>query len=377
MATIKGILILSPFFTPNIGGVESHLDDLVYELNRHKIKSFVLTYSPLTTNTPYLSKEKRELCNIIRFPWFGYQLFPRLEKYPLLEFIYLTPYLFIRSFFWLLFNKHKISIIHSHGLNAAFIGNILAFIFNKKHLCSTHAVYENVSGISEKITKHILSNCHKILCLSNASINQLKKWGVNEQKISLYRYWINLKKFIPSKKTEDFKILFVGRLIVKKGIRVILKTASLLPNQKFIIVGNGPLENEVKNFSLKHKNITFLGAIEYTKLPKIYQMANIFCIASQYPEGFGRVLMEAVASGLPVIGSNMGAIPEALDNSVSILFKPTTKNFITHIKSLTQNKNIYDQLQKNCRPYAQKKFSNKNFDTFLTTYQKLLDIDQS
>lgn len=377
MATIKGILILSPFFTPNIGGVESHLDDLVYELNRHKIKSFVLTYSPLTTNTPYLSKEKRELCNIIRFPWFGYQLFPRLEKYPLVEFIYLTPYLFIRSFFWLLFNKQKISIIHSQGLNAAFIGNILAYIFNKKHLCSTHAVYENVSGISEKITKHILSHCHKILCLSKASIEQLKKWGVNEQKISLYRYWINLKNFIPSEKSDIFKILFVGRLIAKKGIRVILKTASLLPDQQFIIVGNGPLENEVKIFSTKHKNIEFLGGIEYSQLPNIYQKASLFCIASQYPEGFGRVLMEAVASGLPVIGSNMGAIPEALDKSVSILFKPRTKNFVTHIKSLTQNKNIYNNLQKNCRSYAQKKFSNKNFNTFLTTYQKLQDKDQS
>ena len=110
MATIKGILILTPFFSPNIGGVESHLDDLVDQLNVHKIKSYVLTYSPLTTKTTYLSKEKIGLCQVFRFKWFGYQLFPKLEKYPLLDFLYITPYLLIRSYFWLLFNKNKINI---------------------------------------------------------------------------------------------------------------------------------------------------------------------------------------------------------------------------------------------------------------------------
>ena len=76
----KGVLILSPFFSPNLGGVESHLDDLVSQLNHHKINSYVLTYSPLTTKTVYLSTEKKDYCQIFRFKWFGYQLFPKLEN---------------------------------------------------------------------------------------------------------------------------------------------------------------------------------------------------------------------------------------------------------------------------------------------------------
>lgn len=375
MASIKGILILTPFFSPNIGGVESHLDDLVQQLNRHKIKSFVLTYSPLTTKTTYLSKEKRGLCHIFRFKWFGYQLFPKLEKYPLLDFLYITPYLLIRSFIWLLSNKNKVNIIHSQGFNAAFIGNLLSKIFNKKHLCSTHAVYENINGISKEITVHVLSKCDQILCLSRASISQLKKWGINNSKISLYRYWIDLKNFTPGSHPKDFTALFVGRLIAKKGIKILLKTAINLPNIKFIFVGNGPLEKYVLIFSNKYKNIEYLGAIPNYKLPEIYRRASIFSIASQYSEGFGRVSMEAVASGLPVIGSNLGAIPEALDKTVSILFKPTIKNFIDTLKHLSKNKNKYQNLQKNCRHYAENKFSDKNFNIILNSYQKLLNTD--
>ncbi len=373
MATIKGILILTPFFSPNIGGVESHLDDLVDQLNVHKIKSYVLTYSPLTTKTTYLSKEKIGLCQVFRFKWFGYQLFPKLEKYPLLDFLYITPYLLIRSYFWLLFNKNKINIIHSQGFNAAFIGNILAKIFHKKHLCSTHAIYENLNGFSRFLTVKVLKHTDQILCLSKKSQTQLIQWGINAQKISTYKYWVNLKNFSPGNKIQKFTALFVGRLIEKKGIKVILQCAVKIPSVYFIIVGNGPLENYVTKFSKRHKNIQFLGAIPNNKLSEIYRRASIFCIASQYPEGFGRVTMEAVASGLPVIGSNLGSIPEALDNTVSILFKPTSSNFVKIIKSLSTHSKNYQVLQTNCRTYAEKYFSTSNFKIILTTYSLLLN----
>ena len=57
-----GVLILSPFFSPNIGGVESHLDDLVSALDKRKYKVFVQTYSPITTsNVVWESREKKEV----------------------------------------------------------------------------------------------------------------------------------------------------------------------------------------------------------------------------------------------------------------------------------------------------------------------------
>lgn len=366
---IKGILILTPFFSPNIGGVESHLDDLVQQLNRHKTKSYVLTYSPLTTKTTYLPKEKRGQCQIIRFKWFGYQLFPKLEKYPLLNFLYITPYLLIRSFIWLLSNKNKINIIHSQGFNAAFIGNILSKIFHKKHLCSTHAVYENINGFSKSITVWVLSKCDQIMCLSKASLSQLIKWGINDNKISLYRYWIDLKNFSPGTLPKGFTALFVGRFIPKKGIKILLKAAVNLPKIKFIFVGNGPLESYVIKSSKRYKNIEYLGAIPNNKLPIIYQRASVFCIASQYPEGYGRVIMEALASGLPIIGSNLGAIPEVVSSKVAILFSPTFSNFKHNISFLYNNNLKYQELQKECRPYALRHFSSKNFKSIYQYYK--------
>jgi glycosyltransferase involved in cell wall biosynthesis len=370
MGTVRSILIISPFFSPNIGGVETHLDDLVESLNNNGYHSYVLTYSPLTTQgIPWIPHETRGNCQIYRYRWFGKSLFHILENYPLFDFLYLTPYLFLRSLFWMTINHRRIDTIHSHGINAAFVGTILSRIFAKKHITQTHAIYEHISGLSKILSVKIFNQCSSVLCLSQRSLSQLRSWRVNIKLLHLYRYWLNLNNFHPSKKLPpQFTVLYAGRLIDKKGIPQLLAAAKLLPKIKFIIVGNGPSQEQVSSTAKIHPNITYLGPIPYSDLPNIYRQASILCIPSQYPEGFGRVVLESVASGLPVIGSNLGSIGEAVDPTVSILFSPTVKNITANIKRLSSNNKQYLSLQRNCRAYALKHFSQKNFSLISDYY---------
>ena len=142
----KGVLILTPFFSPNIGGVETHLDDLVMALAEKGYQVFVQTYSPITTkNTSWKSRESNgNWVHIKRYRWFGGNLFNKLENYPILDFLYLTPYLFIRSLFFMIFNTRSINVIHAQGLNAGIIGIALKVIFRKRLLISLHSIYSNV-----------------------------------------------------------------------------------------------------------------------------------------------------------------------------------------------------------------------------------------
>jgi len=371
MATVKntGVLILSPFYYPNIGGVETHLSDLTSELTRQKYHVFVLTYSPITTpGTSFRPTENTPYLYIHRFKWFGKNLFHTLEKFPLFDFLYLTPYLLLRSFIWMLFNRQKINIIHSHGFNAAFIGNVLGFIFNKRHLTSTHAVYDHISGFSQKLVTSTLNHTDHILCLSQSSENQLLQWNIQPSKLSLYSYWVDLSLFSPTCATPTIPtFLFIGRLIAKKGIGLFLKLSQKFPGYKFLIVGTGPEQKLVTKFASNSKNLQYLGFIPNRSLQPIYRQSSVLCVPSLYQEGFGRVVMEAVASGIPVISSNLGGLAEALDSTVAILTQPTLNNFAKAIDQIVKPA-VYSKLKSHCHPYAQKWFSAKNISQITNFY---------
>jgi glycosyltransferase involved in cell wall biosynthesis len=134
-------------------------------------------------------------------------------------------------------------------------------------------------------------------------------------------------------------------------------------------MGEGPLSGLLKEESKFKKNIIFLGKVENKELCKYYNTADIFCIPSQYEEGFGRVVAEAVACGLPVVGSNKGGISEALDSSVSILMEPSVKNLEKAIWQLCNDRQLYLSLKENCRAYAERNFSANNALCIVDSYQ--------
>ena len=70
----------------------------------------------------------------------------------------------------------------------------------------------------------------------------------------------------------------------------------------------------------------YLGGLKSEQLKDFYSLSNTLIIPSTHDEGFGRVILEALACGIPVIGSNRGGIPEAVNKEVSILFDVSIKN---------------------------------------------------
>ena len=86
------VLQLTVHYYPNVGGVETHLNDLVKGLVDSGNEVFVLTYNPLTTNISAKPFEKKRQLTVLRLPWFT-GFFYKLVKNPFLEFLYLTPLL--------------------------------------------------------------------------------------------------------------------------------------------------------------------------------------------------------------------------------------------------------------------------------------------
>jgi glycosyltransferase involved in cell wall biosynthesis len=375
-----GVLILCPFFRPNVGGVETHLDDLCEYLRRKGYRVYVLTYQPLTTRARGEPLEVTENLEIRRIPWFGHNWFHELEPYPLLEFLYLTPRLLLAALLFLLRRGREIDVIHAHGLNATFIAALLASLFGKRAVASTHAIYNLRPGSPlAEIVKRSLAPLRHIFTLSAQSRDELVGIGIDTAKITVYTYWIDQELFRPLDKSESkrglgwegrFVVLFVGRLIAIKGILLLLEVAGALAGENilFAFIGDGPLEDELQERAKSTGNVIYVGRVDNRELPLYYSAADLVAVPSQYEEGFGRVILESLSCGTPVLAARRGGIPEALDPSVGVLVEPTAEQVREQIEMLHRDGAGLEKLRRNCRAYARRRFSAQNAEIIAQSY---------
>lgn len=369
------VLQLTVHFAPNVGGVETHLTDLVTALVKRKIQTVVLAYRPLAVKAPWKMLEKSSFLTIIRLPWFP-GLFYKLLHNPALEFAYLTPGLFLATPFVVL--KERCDVIQAHGIIAGFAGVFWGKILRKRVIVTTHSLYHfPKNGMYRKFVQWIFAQADEVLCLSRQSVEEILHLGVEREKVQQFTYWVDTQVFKPLGKEEKrkqlklpnvFTVFFVGRLVEEKGIKELIKAARLVRNIAIVIAGTGPLEKEVIEASKKNQQIQFVGRINNKDLPSYYAASDVVIIPSVHEEGFGRVILESLSCGTPVIGSNRGAIPDAMDKTVGELIDITPKNIATTLTSLQKNKNRLTTMAKKAREFALKRYSDKNLEPIISAY---------
>ena len=200
---------------------------------------------------------------------------------------------------------------------------------------------------------------------------------------------VNLKDFSP--KGEKFKefldkkinLLFVGRIEERKGLIYLLKAFQILKrkysNLRLIVVGEGPERKNCEDFvkSKNLKDVVFLGELKEENLFKIYRTADIFCAPSIFGESFGLVILEAMASGLPVVAFANEGYKSWLKGKKGEEFLVPPKNYILLskkieilIKNPQKRKELSQWGQKEAKKYSWEKISQKVLD-FYQTCQKL------
>lgn len=373
----KHLLIIAIGFLPNIGGLETHLKDLIDELIKRNWQVKVLTYQPL--NTPVLGKwiDKKKNLAIFRLPIFR-GMFYRLLKVPFLEFLFLEPLLFLITPI-ILVKYPEIQVVNAQGIIAGFAGAFWAKIFKKRYVVSVQSVYNfPQKGMYRLVCKWLFKSADKIIAISNQAKQNITSLGIAPGNIQLYTNWENSDLFKPHNKklakkeigfTDKFLVSFFGRLIEEKGIRVFIEAIKLVDKKiTFAIYGEGPLVNYVKNVIRDYPNVYYMGAIPPIMLPLHYSAADIVVMPTLNEEGFGRVAAGALFCGTPVIASNRGALPEVVNDSVGKVVEPTPMEIAKIINFLFTHQEQLEKRASKCRQYALSKFSEKNVESIIRSY---------
>jgi glycosyltransferase involved in cell wall biosynthesis len=184
------------------------------------------------------------------------------------------------------------------------------------------------------------------------------------------------------------RILYVGRLIDWKGVNYLIQALpevlKKFPKTQLIVVGSGPMKDDLVALSNRLKlgtKVVYIDNVPQEKLLKVYSSASLFVLPSIVnekgeTEGLGVVLLEAMACGLPVVGSNVGGIPDIIkDGETGLLARPKEPNSLAEkITEVFSNAALRQKLVENGPKMVEKKFS---WDTisekFIEIYREVLN----
>ena len=338
-------------FPPHFGGVGVHIHTLSKKLVEEGHEVFVITY-------PH--KEIRDIDGIhvigtkgINLPGIRGLMFKNNAKKELEDLI----------------KKEDIDIIHGHYL---FPAGAAAIEVGNKHNIKTYVtahgsdmfeLYKSKPFMRPTIKK-VLKNADGIFAVSKALRQEIIATGVSgiAEKTKLSWNSVDITKF-SLKDDDSFKkefglfdkpiVLFVGNLIKRKNVGALLEAKKIAKSDYYlVIVGDGPLSKKLRK-KVEDENIPdviFTGS--RTDVENIIPNCD-FLVLPSFSESFGLVLIEALACGKPVIGSDVGGISEIINDDVGLLVNPNDVSSISNsIDKLVDDEDLRVSLSRNARNRA-------------------------
>lgn len=224
------------------------------------------------------------------------------------------------------------------GINKPFIHTIHGVLADEYEQAKKNGYQSFRSRIANQFMLHLArleeetaKNATLIVTISRYSLEKIQKhYGIDPSKVRIVPNGVDVEKFKPMENPTAVKqqfglgnepcVLFVGSLIPRKGLPFLVEAAKKIVKEqagtKFLIVGDGSLRKQLDD-SLDSANLSgnfkFLGNLKEETLSAVYNCADVFVLPS-IQEGQGIVLLEAQASGKPVVAFDVGGVNEAVQN---------------------------------------------------------------
>lgn len=242
------------------------------------------------------------------------------------------------------------------------------FIFNIQYGYGDERLSKGRGGFIGIAFRFILGRADFVTTISTYLSDTARKYGYDGP-AEIIPNGVDVEKFKVKNeklKMKDGKIIITtSRLVPKNGIEIlinaIVEVKKNMPDIQCWILGDGPekesLKLTVKSLKLD-ENVLFFGSVPYDDIPKYLHEADVFVRPSR-SEGMGNSFVEALAAGLPIIGTPVGGIPDIIKDGETGLFVKVdnAKDLAEKIKRLLNDKNLSEKIVENGRKMAEERFS--------------------
>lgn len=279
----------------------------------------------------------------------------------------LVPFLLLGQVISLLKYTKQFDVVHAHWIIPQ---GVLQSLFRKPYILTGHG--SDVTGLRQPICVKLKKRALKKAQFVTVVSRYLKKEVMDIYPIK------NLEVISMGCKVENFGrhyridnyfhqddrkvILFVGRLAEIKGVTYLIEAMKQLDNAILVVVGTGDTESFLKSQAKEQgEKIRFLGSKTHEELKYIYASADVFAVPSitlsnGAQEGLGLVILEAMASGLPVVASRTGGITELIRHGENGLLaeEKDADSLAANIQEILQDEEKYKQIvQESMKTVAQ------------------------
>ena len=370
------VLLATEWHPLSIGGVQSHVRDLALNLSKLGYEVFIVSRA---NNNFTLNGQNT---NVLRY-YTVKSLLP-------LNVIIVPPDI---SQLRTLITNIKPDIIHAHHAFTyiPLLSLRVGEVYNIPRVLTNHSImigydYELLWKTSSYFLlpyRYYISKAQVIISVSKAADKFISGFVSGNVKRVIIPNAIDTDRFKPPKKDPITPtILFIGRLVYRKGVHVLLRAFSYVvkeePQAKLVIAGKGYMKPILRTLALKlniRGNVKFKGYVPEEEKPTLYKRSSIVAIPSIYGESFGIVALEAIASGRPVVASNIGGLREIIDNgSEGFLVNPNSpKELADKIIMLLQDKKLYKRMTLQARVKAERTYSwDKVIHNIIDVYSQIL-----
>lgn len=311
------VVIYTETFLPKIDGIVRVLCLTLEHLQRRGINALVVAPDHGGKIDEYAGHP------VLRIPAMRNPVYPEGR----ISFVMPTTYRKVQSF--------KPDLMHSfHPVWTGLAGVLFAQWLKVPALSSFHLDVERaarfykvplVGGMTTRVTTWAFNHSRYSLAPSRLVQKQMRANGVKQ--VGLWRRGVDAEMFHPRNRNtamrellsdghpEDKLLLYVGRLAPEKQIHQIRAVLERVPGTRLALVGGGPMEASLREH-FKGLPVNFVGYLKGEKLSQAYASADVFVFPSAF-ESFGLVILEAMASGVPVVSSRVGGAQDMIAEDVS------------------------------------------------------------
>lgn len=303
---------------------------------------------------------------------------------------------------WILYHRKKVDILHCHqALSPTTIGVLAKQIIKKRVLVKLTAtdLYGDMYQISilpfKNLRKRLLGKVDYFIIMNQIMQRQLELIGIRDFQTKTIFNGVDIGFFHPvntERKNllrkelmlpEDSKIfIFTGRLETQKDLPTLIKAWDIFKinnkerdNSLLLIVGDGSQRKEIESLIERSKFKHSIKILGYRSNIRDYLQASDCFVLPSVDEGISNALLEAMACGLPVVATKVGANPEIIDNSDSgiLVESRDPESLGKAISFILSNEQLGRYMGRSARERVESKYSlDKTVEDYLELYYKLI-----